>query len=101
MLHSQAEFTLIAFCVQTAQQKKSQPMQALTDVLDSLLQLLSGDRCVKTSNKHFIFFVGMLCAHTHPQYQAKTALWFDHTMLKSSGVTATLPCTARGNRCAA
>ena len=55
---------------------------------------------MKSFDKHCNFSVGMLSAHTHPQYQATTALWFDHTMLKSSGVRATLPCTARCNRCA-
>ena len=55
---------------------------------------------MKSFDKHCNFSVGTLSAHTHPQYQAATALWFNHTMLKSSGVKATLPCTARYNRCA-
>ena len=32
----------------------------------------------------------MISAHTHPKYQATTALWYDHTMLNSKGVRATL-----------
>ena len=65
------------------------------------LQLLTQvHRCVKGSDTHCNFSVSMLSAHTHPKYQAATALWFDQTLLKSSDVRATLSCTARYNRCA-
>ncbi len=65
------------------------------------LQLLTQvHRCVKGSDTHCRFSVSMLSAHTHPKYQAATALWFDQTLLKSSGVRATLSCTARYIRCA-
>ena len=74
-------------------------LQALTGVSDSVLQLLiQVHRCVKSSDKHCNFFVGMLSAHTHSQYQAATA-WLDRTMLKSSGVRATLACNVRCVRC--
>ncbi len=79
---------------------KMDKLQALAGVLSSALQLLTqvytyACRCVKDSDKHCKFSVSMLSAQTHRRCQVATALWFDHPMLESSGVGATISCTAR------
>ena len=48
---------------------------------------------MKGSDKHCNFLVSMISAQTHRRCQVATALWFDHTMLESSGVRATLSCS--------
>ena len=57
------------------------------------LQALLG--CPKRSNYYCRFPAKMLSVQTQQRIQAATAVWFDHTMLETSGERATLSCTAR------
>ncbi len=66
---------LVAFvcadCTAEEESDKGDKLQALTGVFDSVLQLpIQVHRCVKSSDKHCNFFVGMHSAHTHAQFQA-------------------------------